>query len=578
MALRAAAEDCDGVAAGARPRPGSALHRARRQHPGRGAAGLALRQPGPPGGARLGFAEGDEPRELMLSAIGGNTPQALMHDACLAISRGERDVVLVTGRRGHVRPRPGAAGPGPALAGVGEPARGHAAADLVRRGQGGRHRARDAAGVLLPGARLPPVRERAARRQRLDARGAPARIGALWSRFSEVAAANPHAWIRTAAHAPTRSSPRRPPTGWSRSPIRSCARPTCRSTRAPATSCARSRRPAPPACPRSAGSSPWPAPTATTTGSSPSGPSCTAPPPSGSPGSRARSWPAWASTTSPPSTSTRASRSWCRWRRDELGLAVDDPGRPLTLTGGLTFGGGPGNNYTSHGIARAVGALRARAGRGGARHRPGLVRHQALHRRVRLTPARSRRRAAVRLARRPARGRRPAAGARRRRAPTGPCASRPTPSPSTATARPSGASSPAAPSDGSRAWGNVTDPQRWRPVPGGPHRADRGIGLGGMLASRSGAIGPHLSCGMAAERRRVPGVRLVVSLYREFEQVARRGDMSMAQYRTLLYLLGGSRRAGELAAGQRRDQAHGLGDDQWPAPAGLGRRRRGRHG
>ena len=46
----------------------------------------------------------------------------------------------------------------------------------------------------------------------------------------------------------------------------------------------------------------------------------------------------------------------------------------------------------------------------------------------------------------------------------------------------------------------------------------------------------------------VHGVRLVVSLYREFEQVARRGDLSLAQYRTLLYLLGGSRRAGELAA------------------------------
>ena len=42
----------------------------------------------------------------------------------------------------------------------------------------------------------------------------------------------------------------------------------------------------------------------------------------------------------------------------ELGLALDDPDRPLTLTGGLTFGGGPGNNYTSHGIAQAVGALR----------------------------------------------------------------------------------------------------------------------------------------------------------------------------------------------------------------------------
>ena len=47
---------------------------------------------------------------------------------------------------------------------------------------------------------------------------------------------------------------------------------------------------------------------------------------------------------------------------------------------------------------------------------------------------------------------------------------------------------------------------------------------------------------------RVAGVRLVVSLYREFEQVARRGDLSLAQYRTLLYLMGGARRAGELAA------------------------------
>lgn len=60
---------------------------------------------------------------------------------------------------------------------------------------------------------------------------------------------------------------------------------------------------------------------------------------------------------------------------------------------------------------------------------------------------------------------------------------------------------------------------------------------------------PNVGCSMAATTNDgVPGVRLVVSLYREFEQVARGGDLSMAQYRTLLYLLGGSRRAGELAA------------------------------
>ncbi|WP_028847726.1 type II toxin-antitoxin system Rv0910 family toxin [Thermocrispum agreste] len=43
----------------------------------------------------------------------------------------------------------------------------------------------------------------------------------------------------------------------------------------------------------------------------------------------------------------------------ELGLPTDDPDRPLTVTGGLTFGGGPGNNYGSHGVASLVPLLRA---------------------------------------------------------------------------------------------------------------------------------------------------------------------------------------------------------------------------
>lgn len=40
-----------------------------------------------------------------------------------------------------------------------------------------------------------------------------------------------------------------------------------------------------------------------------------------------------------------------------LGLPADD-GQPLTLTGGLPFFGGPGNNYAMHGIAAAVARLR----------------------------------------------------------------------------------------------------------------------------------------------------------------------------------------------------------------------------
>jgi acetyl-CoA C-acetyltransferase len=46
---------------------------------------------------------------------------------------------------------------------------------------------------------------------------------------------------------------------------------------------------------------------------------------------------------------------------DGLGLAPDDP-RGLTVTGGLPFFGGPGNNYSMHAIAETVLRLRARPG------------------------------------------------------------------------------------------------------------------------------------------------------------------------------------------------------------------------
>ncbi|HEY8584359.1 MAG TPA: hypothetical protein VIL49_15485 [Capillimicrobium sp.] len=45
----------------------------------------------------------------------------------------------------------------------------------------------------------------------------------------------------------------------------------------------------------------------------------------------------------------------------ELGLPLDDPARPLTCTGGLTFFGGPGNGYATHGIVAVARALREAA-------------------------------------------------------------------------------------------------------------------------------------------------------------------------------------------------------------------------
>ena len=123
-------------------------------------------------------------------------------------------------------------------------------------------------GVLLPIHAYPLVRERPARRQRLDPAEHAARIGALWSRFSQVAAGNPHAWIRTAR---TADGDRHPGPGQPHGLVslpqavhgEHAGRPGRRVHRVLGGG-----GPRPPACPRSAGSSPWPAPTATTTGSS----------------------------------------------------------------------------------------------------------------------------------------------------------------------------------------------------------------------------------------------------------------------------------------------------------------------
>jgi acetyl-CoA C-acetyltransferase len=43
---------------------------------------------------------------------------------------------------------------------------------------------------------------------------------------------------------------------------------------------------------------------------------------------------------------------------DELGISEDDP-RPLTVTGGLPYAGGPASNYSMHAIATMMGKLRA---------------------------------------------------------------------------------------------------------------------------------------------------------------------------------------------------------------------------
>ena len=76
----------------------------------------------------------------------------------------------------------------------------------------------------------------------------------------------------------------------------------------------------------------------------------------------AGSSPGCPSTTSTSSTSTRASPRRCSSARASLGLPLD---RQLTRTGGLSFAGGPWNNYVMHAIATMMNDLREQPGANG---------------------------------------------------------------------------------------------------------------------------------------------------------------------------------------------------------------------
>lgn len=137
---------------------------------------------------------GASPRDTTLSGIGGNSPQSLVNMACLDIRAGRSDLVLLGGaeawrtrssnrragqeaawtRQGDEVPLARASTPDVAMSAPGEQAR----------------------GVILP-VQVYPIFEQALRIEL--GRGLDEHLTAmaeLWARFSEVAATNPHAWIQ----------------------------------------------------------------------------------------------------------------------------------------------------------------------------------------------------------------------------------------------------------------------------------------------------------------------------------------------------------------------------------------------
>lgn len=152
------------------------------------------RDPGRLVAERIGA--GSSLRHTMYSTAGGNTPQALVNRTCRDIAGGALDVAVVGGAEAwRTRTAHRAAGTRPTWTEQPE----DVAPDEVFGGELDMvHPLEMSRGIVMP-VQVYPVLECALR----DAAGATQeewmpRLGRLWSRFSAVAAANPHAWVQVA--------------------------------------------------------------------------------------------------------------------------------------------------------------------------------------------------------------------------------------------------------------------------------------------------------------------------------------------------------------------------------------------
>ena len=142
---------------------------------------------------------GASPRETVYTAVGGNTPQMLVNQAALAIQNGEVDVVLIAGAEAMytrtVSRRTGEAIEWP------KQEDGLAPTRVVGSDKPGTHDAEMAAGLAMPSAVYPVIESAVRAAQGLDVDTHIDRIAELWSRFSSVASKNPNAWTPTARSA-----------------------------------------------------------------------------------------------------------------------------------------------------------------------------------------------------------------------------------------------------------------------------------------------------------------------------------------------------------------------------------------
>jgi acetyl-CoA C-acetyltransferase len=300
--------------------------------------------------ARLGIA----PAETVYCTDGGNTPQRLVNDAAEAILRGERDVVLLAGAEAtwtRLEARKRRAWLEWPKQVAGWPTR------FVGELKPGVNEQERAAGLELPIHIYPLFENALAAANGVDPVAHRASVAQLWSRFSAVAAGNPHAWSPRAFGADEIASPtaENRMVAWPYTKLM-CANSATDQAAAVIVCSVEAARAA--GVPSDRWVFPW---------------------------SAADAHDHWYLSERANLHSSPALRVAGRAALELSGLGIDDPAhldlyacfpsavqvaaaelglrldgdRPLTVTGGNAFAGAPGNNFGMHAIAAMVATLRA---------------------------------------------------------------------------------------------------------------------------------------------------------------------------------------------------------------------------
>ncbi len=310
------------------------------------------RDPGLLLGARIGAPDAS----TFYTGVGGNTPQSLVNQACLDIQAGRSNVVLLAGgETWRTRMRLKAKGIRPDWT---------RQDDTVAVPPGAEHEvpmngpAEDRVGLLMPSHVYPLFEQalRIANGESMDEHRQ--RIGELWARFSVVAASNPHAWSREAVPAEQiwQASPDNRMISWPYPKLMNSNNMVNQAAVVVLCSAEQANKLQ---IPQDQWVFPYAGSDSHDTYSIAERHELHRSPAIRIGGRRAMELAGVGLDDLDYVDVYSCFPSAVQVAATELGLPLDDAQRPLTVTGGLTFAGGPWNNYVMHSIATMTELLRA---------------------------------------------------------------------------------------------------------------------------------------------------------------------------------------------------------------------------